>query len=141
MPTTKQSREPGSADQEYGGTNRLREGQIRSSDVAAPGNGIGSHLAAELFRLRAGVNMTHLPHNAASQATPDPLAGSIDLMFMFQTSASPQIKAGKPRAHAVSTATRTPAAPDTPVQFAALFHRQMPTRARVVRDAKLRATN
>ena len=86
-------------------------------------------------------HMTHLPHNAASQATPDSLAGSIDLMFMFQTSASPQIKAGKPRAHAVSTATRTPAAPDTPVQFAALFHRQMPTRARVVRDAKLRATN
>ena len=81
---------------------------------ASSGIGTGSHLAAELFKLLAGVDMTHVPYKADSQALPDLLSGNVDLMFMFQTSAMPQVKAGKLRALAVSTAKRSPAAPDLP---------------------------
>ena len=58
--------------------------------------------------------MTHVPYKADSQALPDLLSGQIDLMFMFQTSALPQVKTGKLRALAISTAKRSPAAPDLP---------------------------
>jgi tripartite-type tricarboxylate transporter receptor subunit TctC len=78
------------------------------------GIGTSSHLSAELFKLLAGVEMTHVPYKADSQALPDLLAGNIGVMFMFQTSALPQVKAGRLRALAVSTAKRTPAAPELP---------------------------
>ncbi len=81
---------------------------------ASSGIGTGSHLAAELFKLLAGVDMTHVPYKADSQALPDLLSGNVDLMFMFQTSALPQVRAGKLRALAISTARRSPAAPDLP---------------------------
>ena len=81
---------------------------------ASSGIGTSSHLAAELFKLLAGVEMAHIPYKADSQALPDLLSGTVELMFMFQTSALPQMKAGKLRALAVSTARRSPAAPDLP---------------------------
>ncbi len=81
---------------------------------ASSGIGTSSHLAAELFKLLAGVEMAHIPYKADSQALPDLLSGTVELMFMFQTSALPQVKAGKLRALAVSTARRSPAAPDLP---------------------------
>lgn len=55
-----------------------------------------------------------MPYKADSQALPDLLAGNIQLMFMFQTSALPQVRAGKLRALAVSTAHRSPLAPELP---------------------------
>ena len=81
---------------------------------ASSGIGTSSHLAAELFKQQAGVELIHVPYKADSQALPDLLGGNVDLMFMFQTSALPQVKAGKLRALAVSTAKRSPAAPDLP---------------------------
>lgn len=81
---------------------------------ASSGIGTSSHLAAELFKQQAGVDLTHIPYKADSQAMPDLLGGNVDLMFMFQTSALPQIKAGKLRALAVSTTHRSPAVPDVP---------------------------
>ena len=81
---------------------------------ASSGIGTSSHLAAELFKQQAGVDMIHVPYKADSQALPDLLGGNVDLMFMFQTSALPQVKAGKLRALAVSTAKRSPAAPELP---------------------------
>ena len=81
---------------------------------ASSGIGTSSHLAAELFKQQAGVDIIHVPYKADSQALPDLLGGNVDLMFMFQTSALPQVKAGKLRALAVSTAKRSPAAPELP---------------------------
>jgi tripartite-type tricarboxylate transporter receptor subunit TctC len=81
---------------------------------SSSGIGTSSHLAGELFKTLTGVDMTHIPYKADSQALPDLLAGNVQLMFMFQTSALPQVKAGKLRALAVSTPTRSPAAPELP---------------------------
>jgi tripartite-type tricarboxylate transporter receptor subunit TctC len=81
---------------------------------ASSGVGTSSHLAAELFKIQAGVDMTHVPYKADSQAMPDLLGGTVSLMFMFQTAALPQIKAGKLRPLAVSTLARSPMLPELP---------------------------
>jgi tripartite-type tricarboxylate transporter receptor subunit TctC len=81
---------------------------------ASSGVGTSSHLAAELFKIQAGVDMTHVPYKADSQAMPDLLGGTVNLMFMFQTAALPQIKAGKLRPLAVSTLARSPMLPELP---------------------------
>jgi tripartite-type tricarboxylate transporter receptor subunit TctC len=83
-------------------------------NFASSGIGTGSHLAAELFKVSAGVDLTHVPYKADGQALPDLLAGNVDVMFMFQTSALPQIRAGKLRALAVSSARRSPLLPELP---------------------------
>jgi tripartite-type tricarboxylate transporter receptor subunit TctC len=83
-------------------------------NFSSSGIGTSSHLAAELFKVSAGVDLTHVPYKADAQALPDLLAGNVSLMFMFQTTALPQIKAGKLRALAVSTAKRSPLLPELP---------------------------
>lgn len=83
-------------------------------NFSSSGIGTSSHLAGELFKVSAGLDMTHVPYKADSQALPDLLAGNIHLMFMFQTSALPQIRSGKLRAIAVSTVKRSPLMPDLP---------------------------
>jgi tripartite-type tricarboxylate transporter receptor subunit TctC len=81
---------------------------------ASSGFGTTSHLAAELFKVTARVDMVHVPYKADSVAMPDVLAGRVPVMFMLQTTSLPQIKAGKVRPLAVSTAKRSPALPDLP---------------------------
>ena len=81
---------------------------------ASSGFGTTSHLAAELFKVMARVDMVHVPYKADSVALPDVLAGRVPLMFMLQTTAMPQIRAHKLRPLAVSTATRSPLVPDLP---------------------------
>ncbi len=81
---------------------------------SSSGIGTSSHLAAELFKVMTGVDMVHAPYKADALALPDLLSGQIDLMFMFQTSALPQMRSGKLRALAVSSAQRSPLAPDLP---------------------------
>jgi tripartite-type tricarboxylate transporter receptor subunit TctC len=81
---------------------------------SSSGIGTSSHLAAELFKVLAKVDMVHVPYKADAQALPDLLAGQVNLMFMFQTSALPQIKADKLRPLAVSTKKRSPLLPDLP---------------------------
>ena len=83
-------------------------------NFASSGMGTGSHLAAELFKVSAGVDLTHVPYKADGQALPDLLAGNVGVMFMFQTSALPQIRAGKLRPLAVSSAKRSPLLPELP---------------------------
>src|SRR5215813_4210040 len=81
---------------------------------ASSGFGTTSHLAAELFKVMAQVDMVHVPYKADSIALPDVLTGRVALMFMLQTTAMPQIKSGKLRPLAVSTAARSPLVPDLP---------------------------
>lgn len=90
---------------------RINPGKL---NFASSGIGTSSHLAGELFKVAAGVDMTHVPYKADSQSLPDLLAGNINLMFMFQTSALPQIRSAKLRAIAVSTVKRSPLMPDLP---------------------------
>jgi len=76
--------------------------------------GSAGHLAGELFKRMAGIEMTHVPYKGAAPAMTDLIAGQVQLMFDNLASALTQIKAGKVRALAVTTAKRTPLAPDLP---------------------------
>jgi len=76
--------------------------------------GSAGHLAGELFKATAGVEMTHVPYKGAAPAMTDLIGGRIQLMFDNLASSLVQIKAGKVRALAVTTAKRTELAPYLP---------------------------
>ena len=76
--------------------------------------GSAGHLAGELFNSLAGVRMVHVPYKGAPAAMQDLIGGRIDLMFDNLASSLSQVKAGRIRALAVTTAKRTPLAPDLP---------------------------
>jgi tripartite-type tricarboxylate transporter receptor subunit TctC len=76
--------------------------------------GSAGHLAGELFNAQAGVKMTHVPYKGAAPAMQDLLGGRIELMFDNLASSLAQVKAGKVRALAVTTARRSGLAPDLP---------------------------
>ncbi len=76
--------------------------------------GSTGHLAGELFKAQAGVDMVHIPYKGGAPAMQDLLAGQTQLMFDNLANALPQVKAGKLRALAVTTAQRAPAVPELP---------------------------
>jgi len=76
--------------------------------------GSAGHLAGELFNTLAGVKMTHVPYKGAAPAMQDLLGGRIDLMFDNLASSLAQVRAGKIRALAVTTARRSALAPELP---------------------------
>ena len=76
--------------------------------------GSAGHLAGELFNAQAGVKMTHVPYKGAAPAMQDLLGGRIELMFDNLASSLAQVKAGKVRALAVTTAKRSSLAPELP---------------------------
>jgi tripartite-type tricarboxylate transporter receptor subunit TctC len=76
--------------------------------------GSAGHLAGELFKAMAGVDMTHVPYKGAAPAMNDLIGGQIQLMFDNLASSLAQVRAGKVRALAVTTAKRTALAPDLP---------------------------
>jgi tripartite-type tricarboxylate transporter receptor subunit TctC len=77
-------------------------------------NGSAGHLAGELFKVDAGVDMVHVPYRGAAPAMQALLAGDTQLMFDNLASAMPQVRAGKLRALAVTTAKRSPLVPELP---------------------------
>ncbi|MFS8934569.1 conserved hypothetical protein, UPF0065 [Cupriavidus taiwanensis] len=81
---------------------------------ASAGIGQTTHLTAELFRLRTGTEVIHVPYKGSTPATTSVLAGETTFMFDNLTQALPQIRAGKLRALAVTSAERLPALPDVP---------------------------
>jgi len=81
---------------------------------ASGGNGSGGHMAGELLKSMARVSMVHIPYPGAAPAQLSLLAGQTDLMFDNLASAAAHIRAGKLRAFAVTTATRSPSFPDLP---------------------------
>jgi len=81
--------------------------------LASYGTGTGSHLAGELFKTMAGVNMLHVPYRGEAPALADLLGGQVDVFFGASGSIEP-IKAGRLRALAVTTLERSEALPDTP---------------------------
>lgn len=78
------------------------------------GSGTSIHLSGELFNTMAGVKMQHIPYKGRAQAIPDLLGGRISMIFDNMPSALPLVKSGDIRAIAVTSATRSPAAPNIP---------------------------
>jgi tripartite-type tricarboxylate transporter receptor subunit TctC len=78
------------------------------------GSGTSIHLSGELFNTMAGVKMQHIPYKGRAQAVPDLLGGRITMIFDNMPSALPLVKAGEVRAIAVTSAARSPAAPNIP---------------------------
>ena len=78
------------------------------------GSGTSIHLSGELFNTMAGVKMQHIPYKGRAAAIPDLLGGRITMIFDNMPSALPLVKSGELRAIAVTSATRSPAAPQIP---------------------------
>ena len=82
--------------------------------MASSGNGTSIHLAGELFKSMTGTFMTHIPYRGSGPALLDLIGGNVDVMFDNLPSAMPQIKAGKLKAFAVTSAQRSAALPELP---------------------------
>ena len=83
-------------------------------NMASPGNGTGPHMAGELFKIMAGVDMVHVPYRGSPPALTDLLAGQVQMMFSPLSSSIEFVRGGKLRALAVTSATRSEALPDLP---------------------------
>ena len=80
----------------------------------SPGNGTSIHLAGDLFEKAAGIQLTHVPYKGSNPAMMDALAGNVDLLVSSVPSAMGQLKSGKLRALAVTSAKRSSSLPDVP---------------------------
>ena len=90
---------------------RAKPGAI---NYASTGNGTLPHLTAELFRLQTGVNIVHIPYKGSAPAMTDLLGGHVEMFFGNMLSVIPQVRENKLRALAITTAQRSPAAPNIP---------------------------
>jgi len=82
--------------------------------MASGGTGTASHMAGELFKMMAGVDMIHVPYRGGGPALTDLLAGQVQVYFPTTTAVVEHIRAGGVRALAVTTAARSQALPDLP---------------------------
>jgi hypothetical protein len=83
-------------------------------NYASAGNGTAPHIAAEEFKLKTGVDMTHVPYKGSGPAVTDTLAGQTQVMFPSLVAASQHIKSGKLRGLAVTGKKRSPLFPSLP---------------------------
>ena len=83
-------------------------------NFASGGNGTGGHLALELFKLRAGIDVLHVPYKGIGPAATDLLGGQVSAMFLQYAVAKPQIAAGKLRVIGTPSGRRSPAISDVP---------------------------
>ena len=90
---------------------KAKPGQIA---FGTAGNGTGGHLAGELLKLLAGIDLLHIPYKGSAPALIDVISGQVPLTPISINTALPPLKSGRVRALAVSGAQRSPALPDTP---------------------------
>ncbi len=90
---------------------KSKPGQL---NFGSSGNGTTSHLAGEMLKLQAGIDMVHIPYRGSPPALTDLLGGRISVMFAPLTTALPHVRAGKLVALAVSSPKRSPATPEVP---------------------------
>ena len=90
---------------------KAKPGQL---SYASTGNGTPTHLAAELFKRMAGLDIVHIPYKGASLAVVDLLSGQVQLSLISAPGVVPHIKAGKLRALAVTNAKRSTLLPELP---------------------------
>jgi tripartite-type tricarboxylate transporter receptor subunit TctC len=102
---------PANSVQELVALARAQPGKL---SFASGGAGTSNHLAGELFKSMAKIDIQHVPYRGVSVALPDLLAGRIDLAFLVAPAALPQVRERRVRAFAVSALRRSPAMPDLP---------------------------
>jgi tripartite-type tricarboxylate transporter receptor subunit TctC len=90
---------------------KTKPGQI---NYGSAGSGSSSHLAVELFKSMAGIDMAHIPYKGTGPLITDMLGGQISLTIASAVPLSPQVKAGRLRGLAVTSPRRSPAFPDLP---------------------------
>ncbi|MBL8357504.1 MAG: tripartite tricarboxylate transporter substrate binding protein [Delftia acidovorans] len=90
---------------------KAHPGQV---NFGSAGNASSQHLSGELFRLKTGAQMQHVPYKGSSPALTDLMGGQIQLMFDSMPSAMPFIASGRLRALAVTSERRSPSLPDVP---------------------------
>ena len=83
-------------------------------NYASSGNGTIVHLTTELFKAMSGTFMVHIPYRGTALAIPDLVSGKVDVLFDSLVTGLPHVKDGKLKALAVTSAARTPLAPDLP---------------------------
>jgi tripartite-type tricarboxylate transporter receptor subunit TctC len=83
-------------------------------NFASSGNGTGGHLAGEMLKARAGIDIVHVPYKGTGQAMTDLLAGQVSMIFDQPVSSMPYAQSGKLRILAVASPRRLPALPDVP---------------------------
>jgi tripartite-type tricarboxylate transporter receptor subunit TctC len=96
---------------EFIGYAKANAGKINYASV---GIGSAGHVSSELFKMMTGTKMTHVPYRGAGPAFTDLLGGQVQVMFATTVSSIENIKTGRLRALAVTTATRSDALPDVP---------------------------
>jgi tripartite-type tricarboxylate transporter receptor subunit TctC len=90
---------------------RANPGKI---NMASPGNGSNNHVTGELFKMRTGVNMVHVPYRGGAPAVADLVGGQVQVMFAVMLETLEYIRDGKLRALAVTTAARSELLPEIP---------------------------
>jgi tripartite-type tricarboxylate transporter receptor subunit TctC len=90
---------------------KTKPGQI---NFASAGSGGPTHMAGEMLKAMAGIEIVHVPYKGNAAALTDLVAGRVQMMFSNLLTATPHVKAGKLRAIAISTAKRSPQAPELP---------------------------
>jgi tripartite-type tricarboxylate transporter receptor subunit TctC len=95
---------------------RAKPGQL---NFASAGNGNATHLAGELFRSLAKVDVVHVPYKGTGPALADLLGGQVQMMFSNLTAAMPHLKSARLRALAVTAAKRSPTVPELPTMIEA----------------------
>ena len=83
-------------------------------NFGSPGVGSTGHLAAELFKAMAGVDLVHVPYRGAAPAMTDLMAGHVQVVFDSMVSVLPHVQAGRVRALGVTSKARSPLLPDLP---------------------------
>jgi len=92
----------------------LAKSQPGKLNFASVGTGSPGHIAGELFKLRTGTDMVHVPYKGGGPAVTDTLGGQVQLLFVSMPAALQYVKAGRLRALAVTSDKRSAAAPDVP---------------------------
>lgn len=81
---------------------------------ASAGNGTSGHLALELFKLQSGADVVHVPYKGGGPALTEVIGGQVQALFSIALTAIPQVKAGRVRALAITSAQRSAVAPELP---------------------------
>ncbi|MEY2953553.1 MAG: hypothetical protein RLZZ401_1640 [Pseudomonadota bacterium] len=102
---------PASTLQEWVAYARAHPGRL---NYASSGNGTIVHLTAELFKAQAGLFLVHIPYKGTALAIPDLVSGKVDVMFDSLPTGLPHVRDGRLKALAVTSAKRTPLAPELP---------------------------
>jgi tripartite-type tricarboxylate transporter receptor subunit TctC len=107
---------PAKSVKEFVALARARPGQL---NYASAGNGNATHLAGELLKSLAKIDIVHVPYKGSGPALIDTIGGQVHFMFSNLTAALPHMKSGRLRALAVTGEKRTPAATDIPTMMEA----------------------